>query len=454
MNQVVSAQVVYCSGIGGAGVSALARLLKLQGKIVLGSDAGDNMMTADLRKEGLTVFVPQAAEHIPASCDLFIYSDAVPTDHPERVVAKDRGIPSFSYFEALGLFFEQYKVRVAISGTHGKTTTSAMVALTLIEAGLDPTVVVGSKITQLNSNARLGKSDIMVVEACEHQAHMLQLKPTHIIVTNIEEDHLDYYNDLDHIVMTFQRYINSLGSEGVFIKNNDDSESAELGHDGKIVTFGIDSVADVKVSKIETAAGKQHFWVGNQEFTLRIPGAFNVANACATIALTRELGVADEVIAKALAVYSGTWRRFELKGEFRKKALVISDYAHHPTAITSTLKAAKEFYPNKRLVVVFQPHQRNRTEKLFEKFKLAFGPADLVIITEIFDVMGREQALNPAASGQALARAVEGQGKYCLYAQDLNKARQLIEEFIEKDDVLLIMGAGDIYKLADELVQS
>ncbi|MEK7540112.1 MAG: Mur ligase family protein, partial [Patescibacteria group bacterium] len=334
-----------------------------------------------------------------------------------------------------------------------KTTTSAMVALTLIEAGLDPTVVVGSKITQLNSNARLGKSNIMVVEACEHQAHMLQLKPTHVIVTNIEEDHLDYYNDLDHIVMTFQRYINSLGSEGVFIKNNDDSESAELGCDGKVVTFGIESAADVKVGKIETAQGKQHFWVGQQEFTLRIPGKFNVANACATIALARELGVTDEISVKALASYSGTWRRFELKGEYRK-ALVISDYAHHPTAITSTLKAAKEFYPGRRLVVVFQPHQRNRTEKLFEKFKLAFAVADFIIITEIFDVLGREQVLNPAASGQALAKAVEGQGKYCLYAQNLTKARSLLEEFLEKDDVVLIMGAGDIYKLADELVLS
>lgn len=453
MNTVVSAKVIYCSGIGGSGVSALARLLFAQGKQVLGSDAGENMMTADLRQEGLTVFVPQGAEHIPADCDLFIFSDAVPADHPERVAVKERGILSMSYFEALGLFFEQYKVRVAISGTHGKTTTSAMVALTLIEAGLDPTVVVGSKITQLGSNARLGKSDLIVVEACEHQAHMLQLKPTHIIVTNIEEDHLDYYNDLDHIVMTFQRYINSLGSEGVFIKNNDDSESAELGCDGRVVTFGIESAADVKVSKIETAHGKQQFWIGSQEFSLRIPGKFNVANACATIALARELGVADEVIAKALAAYSGTWRRFELKGEFRK-ALVISDYAHHPTAITSTLKAAKEFYPGRRLVVIFQPHQRNRTEKLFEKFKLAFNAADFIIITEIFDVLGRETTQNPEASGQALAKAVEGQGKYCLYAQNLSKAREILEEFVEKDDVVLVMGAGDIYKLADELVKS
>lgn len=452
MNAVVIAKSVYCSGIGGSGVSALARLLKLQGKQVMGSDAAENIMTADLKTLDIPIFVPQAAEHIPANCDLFIYSDAVPVDSPERLAAKERNLPSYSYFEALGLFFEQYTTRVAISGTHGKTTTSAMVALTLIEAGLDPTVVVGSKITQLNSNARLGKSNIMVVEACEHQAHMLQLKPTHVIVTNIEEDHLDYYHDLDHIVMTFQRYINSLGSEGVFIKNVDDSESNDLGYDGKVVTFGIDAPADVRATKIQSEPGQQKFMVGEQPFSLRIPGNFNVANATATIALARTLGISDDISSQALAKYSGTWRRFELKGEYRK-ALVISDYAHHPTAITSTLKAAKEFYPGRRLVVVFQPHQRNRTQKLFEKFKTAFTQADLIIITEIFDVLGRESGQAATVSGQDLATAVEQQGKLCMYAADLEKARELLNEFIEKDDVLLVMGAGDVYTLADQLVR-
>lgn len=451
MNPVTQATHVYCSGIGGAGVSALAKILHGLGKQVMGSDAAENNMTQDLHSLGIQIFVPQDALHIPDNCDLFIYSDAVPQDHPERLAAKQRNLPSFSYFEALGLFFEQYKTRIAISGTHGKTTTSAMVALTLIEAGMDPTVVVGSKITQLNSNARLGKSDIMVVEACEHQAHMLQLKPTHIIVTNIEEDHLDYYHDLDHIVMTFQRYINSLGSEGVFIKNNDDSESAELGFDGKIVTFAIDDEADVRAQHIESSRGKQTFQVGGKDFSLRLPGSFNVSNACAVIALARTLGISDDITSKSLAGYTGTWRRFELKGEYRK-ALVISDYAHHPTAIHSTLKAAKEFYPDRRVVVVFQPHQRNRTQKLFKQFTTAFAPADLIIITEIFDVLGREKPGEVKVSGQDLAKAVERQGKYCLFAPSLEKARELIDEFIEKDDVLLVMGAGDIYTLADKLV--
>lgn len=449
MNKVVQSTSVYCSGIGGSGVSALARLLKLQGKQVTGSDAAENMMTTDLEHIGVQVFVPQAAKHIPENCDLFIYSDAVPADHPERVMAQDRKIPSYSYYEALGLFFQKYSTRIAISGTHGKTTTSAMAALMLIEAGLDPTVVVGSKMTQLNSNARLGKSNIMVVEACEHQGHMLQLKPTHVIVTNIEEDHLDYYNDLDHIVMTFQRYINSVGSEGVFIKNMDDSESQELGYDGKIVTFGVDNPADVQATHIEYSAGKQTFMLGNQPFSLRVPGKFNVANALATITLGRTLGVPDQVIQSSLAAYSGTWRRFELKGTYHG-ALVISDYAHHPTAITSTLKAAREFYPGRRLVVLFQPHQRNRTRRLFDKFKVAFGPADLVIITEIFDVLGRETD-NPHISGADLVQAVESQGKMCLFAPTLEKAEEVLGEFVEKDDVVLIMGAGNVYTLADKL---
>jgi UDP-N-acetylmuramate--alanine ligase len=217
------------------------------------------------------------------------------------------------------------------------------------------------------------------------------------------------------------------------------------------VTFGIDAPADVRATKIESADGRQTFMVGSQTFSLRIPGSFNVSNACAVIALARTLGVADDVIAKALADYSGTWRRFELKGEYRK-ALVISDYAHHPTAITSTLKAAKEFYPGRRLVVVFQPHQHNRTQKLFEKFKVAFTPADLIIITEIFDVLGRDTGPAAGVSGQDLAHAIEQQGKLCMFASDLKKAHDLLNEFIEKDDVLLIMGAGDVYTLADQLV--
>lgn len=443
---------IYCSGVGGSGVSALARLLHLQGKTVIGSDAAENMFTHDLSALGVDIRVPQDPQAIPPDCDLFIYSDAVPANHPERQAATQRNISQLSYFEALGLFFDQYKIRIAVSGTHGKTTTTAMTALTLIEAGLDPTVVVGSKVTQLNSNARLGKSDIMVVEACEHQAHMLQLRPTHIIITNIEEDHLDYYHDLDHIVLTFQRYINSLGSEGVFIKNADDSESTEIGFDGKIVTFGIDEPADVRASHIHTQDAQQTFQVGGENFSLHIPGRFNVANACATIALARTLGVADSVIRKSLAKYVGTWRRFEIKGTY-KQAIVVSDYAHHPTAISSTLKAAREFYPHRRLVVVFQPHQHNRTARLFTKFETAFEAADFVILTEIFDVLGRENLQDKAFSGEALAKAVEKHGKYTIFAPTLERARQQIDEFVEPNDVLLIMGAGNIYQLAENLTQ-
>lgn len=444
---------VYFIGMGGIGISGLAKILKWQGKEITGSDKYKSEITEDLEAEQIKVLIGQKAENVPEDADLYVYSAAVPEDNPERKKIAELGLQDkeASYFDTVGELMKQYEYTIAISGTHGKTTTTAMLALVLTKAGLDPTVIVGSKIKQLGSNARLGRDNkFFVVEACEHQEHMMLLNPQAIVLTNIEEDHLDYYRDLEHIQISFQNYINKLPKEGVLIKNNDDSECQELGFDGKIVTYGIESKADAMAKNIRKEQQLQKFKVGRSLFTLQIPGDFNIYNALSVVAIARELGVKDDDIKEALQEFTGSWRRFEKVGQY-KGATVISDYAHHPTAIEGTIKAAKEFFPQRRIVVLFQPHQHNRTRKLFKSFTTCFKEADLLMMHEIFDVPGREENKDQDVTGKKLAKAVEGTGKYVFYAEDFNKAKQLLSEHIEKNDVLLILGAGDIYKVAEEI---
>ncbi|EKD76703.1 MAG: UDP-N-acetylmuramate-L-alanine ligase [uncultured bacterium] len=447
------AQSIYCIGIGGAGVSGLARIAKKHNKIVAGSDAVAGTVVRQLQQEGITVYTPQAAEHVPLDFDLYVYSDAVPETHPERAKLIANGLQDkcYSYFKAVGEIMRVYHQRVAVSGTHGKTTTTAMLTLVMAAANIDPTAIVGSSIKALNSNIRVGKDkDTFIVEACEYRAHMLELHPTAIILTNIEEDHLDYFRDLDHIQATFQQYINHLPEHGIFVRNADDSESAELGFDGTTVTFGIHEPADYMAENIIKQGHAQAFTVGKDKYTIHVPGDFNVYNALAVIAYCRHIGIAAKTIQIGLDQFTGTWRRFELVGQY-KGADVISDYAHHPTAIHSTLKAAREWYPERRIVIVFQPHQHNRTRRLFEQFVTAFEEADLTILQEIYDVTGREAVEDKAVSSKDLARRIEERGKIVLYSPSATKTKQLLAEHVEANDVVLIVGAGDIYIVADDL---
>lgn len=345
---------------------------------------------------------------------------------------------------------KDFEYGITISGTHGKSTTAAMIANILIDAGLDPTVIIGSIASEFNSNARHGGRKFFVVEACEHFAHMLKLHPRLIVLTNIEEDHLDYYRDLEHIVMTFQKYINGLPVNGVLVKNSDDSESKELGFDGQIITYGIDQIADQQATNIRYDHLQQYFCSGGVDFHLNIPGKFNVYNALAAITVARHLHIAEEVIQKTLANFRGVWRRFQILGEYRG-ATVISDYAHHPTAVRSTISAAKDFYPKRRLITVFQPHQHSRTKKLFKKFVESFAAADFVILQEIFDVVGREAENDQNISSRDLVKVIEQRGKYAFFANSPVETRRAIDELLEPNDVLLIMGAGDIYQLAENL---
>ncbi|MCW1930670.1 MAG: UDP-N-acetylmuramate--L-alanine ligase [Candidatus Kerfeldbacteria bacterium] len=450
MGNLSAAQHIYFSGIGGIGMSALAQLLASEGKKISGSDIARSEMIERLELQGISVGLTQDGSGIRAGIDLCIFTSAVPPTHPERQACERLGIPTLSYFEAVGEYAKEFENVIAISGTHGKSTTTALIGLILAEAGFNPTVIVGTVVSEFHSNARKGAKTYLVVEACEYKEHMMNIHPSMIVLTNIEADHLDYYRDLEHITQTFQKYIDGLPKNGTLFKNVDDQESVDLSTDARTVTYGSTRQCEYRATNIAVNGKTQTFSVAGENYSLHIPGKFNVYNATAAIAVSSTLDITQSTIDSVLKKFRGVWRRFEVVGDYHG-ATVISDYAHHPTAVHSTIKAARQFYPGKRVVVVFQPHQRDRTMKLFDGFTQSFSEADLVIIQEIYDVAGREGG--EQISSRDLVKAVEKVGKYAFYTRDVAHTRQEIDELIEKDDVVLIMGAGDIYHLAQALCQ-
>ncbi len=430
MNFFDGAKKIFFVGIGGIGVSALAKLFKNQGKEIIGSDKYSSEITDSLKKQGIKIFIGHQEKNLDFDTDLVIYSPAVPLEIPERKKAAELGIKQLSYPQVLGLISKD-KYTIAISGTHGKSTTTAMLALILTEANLDPTVIVGSKIkhSEFDENLRIGKGQYFVVEACEWRAHMLELDPKIIILTNIEPDHLDYYKTFKNLKNAFKRYVRKLHRNGLLIFNADDKGCVEIAKSAKCktVSYSIKSGLD---------------------FSLQVPGQFNIYNALAASTCALKLGIKPEIIKKTLADFKGIWRRFEKVGEY-KEALIFSDYAHHPTEVKETLKAAKEFYPKRRLVVVFQPHHFDRTKRFFESFIRAFDKADFVILNEIYDVPGRE--VKKEISSKDLVGELKKRKIKSIFTKNLEQTKKVLLENIQKEDMVLIMGAGDIYQLSTSL---
>ena len=455
---------VHFIGIGGIGVSAIAKMMILLGKKISGSDLNRSEITDVLEKRGAKIFIGHQKGNLAKDIDLVIYSPAVPENNPERLKAKELKISQFSYPEFLGELSKNY-FTIAVSGTHGKTTTTALLGLILEKAGFDPTVIVGSKVKNFpEGNFRFGKSKYLVVEACEWRAHMLKLSPKIIVLTNLEADHLDYYQDLDNIIFHFQKYIDKLPGEGKIILNVDDENLLRrlLPH-RKVISYGIKKPADLMAKNIEIGSGFQKFELSSElsspelhsSISLKIPGVFNIYNALAASACALTLGVKPEIVKEILEQYQGCWRRFEINELKIKnyKLKIVSDYAHHPTAVKATIKAAREFYPNQRIFVVFQPHHHHRTKVLFNDFVRSFNEADLVIISEIYKVAGREEEKNQDISSKDLVEAIKKNEKRkdIFYAQDLNEAKKIILANVQNNDILLIIGAGDIYKIINLL---
>lgn len=438
---------IHFIGIGGIGVSALAKYYLEKGCQVSGSDLVSSEITKALRKKGAKLLIGEhKAKNLPKNVDLVIYSPAVPKDNPELKEAKKLKIKCLSYPEALGELTKKY-FTIAVSGTHGKSTTTAMAGLLLKKAGFDPTVIVGTKLKEFrNSNCRVGKSRYLVIEADEWQASFLNYWPKIIVLTNIEKEHLDYYKNLNNILKTYKEYIRHLPKDGVLIVGNEDDENTRrIIFNSQFPISNQFSIINYQASKSKDAQKLRKI--------LKVPGEYNVSNALASLAVARVLKIPDKISFKALSEYRGSWRRFEIKKfkipDSRFKILVISDYAHHPTEIKVTLEAAREKFTRKKIWCVFQPHQYQRTFYLFKDFVKAFSkaPIDKLIITDIYDVAGREKGkIKEKISSEKLIEAINK--PWAIYLPKEEIVRYL-KKNLKGREVVIIMGAGDIYKLVD-----
>jgi len=424
---------IHFIGIGGIGISALAQYYLAKDHKVKGSDLVFSEVIEKLEEFGIKVILgPHRAENIDKDTELVIHSPAVQKDNPEFEKAKELNIKILSYPQALGELTKEY-FTIAVSGTHGKSTTSSMIALTLIEAGFDPTVIIGTKLKEFNdNNFRIGKSKYLIIEADEWQASFLNYNPDIIVLTNIEEEHLDYYKDLDHILDTYKKYISNLKDNGLIIANKDDNNISKV-----VENFKPYSLEQPEADKLN----------------LKIPGKHNIYDALACLETARSLDIPDDVSFKVLSNFKGSWRRFEIKNvEFNNKPLtLISDYAHHPTEIEATLKAARQGFPDKKIWCVFQPHQYQRTHFLFNNFVKVFSESliDKVIITDIFDVAGREKGeIKDKTDSRDLVKKINKSDVQYLAKE---KIKDYLKDSLRGEEVVIIMGAGDVYKLLESI---
>lgn len=447
------ARRVHFVGVGGVGQNAIARVLLEAGLPVSGSDLQASDAIRDLEKLGARVAVGHEAAHVEGA-GLVVISSAVPPDNPEILRAGELGIPVVKRAELLGEMTRN-RASICVAGTHGKTTTSAMIALALARAGLDPTVLVGGTVPALGAGGRFGRGPHLVAEADEFDGSFLRFSPSVAVVTNVEADHLDFYRDLAAIVETFQAFVGRVPADGHLIACHDDPVAAGLGAytAGRTTTYGLEPGADwqaVNVEPNQTGGNDFTALLDASEFgrfRLAVPGRHNVANALAGVAVGHLCGVSAEALAEALAAFGGVRRRFELKGAVRGVD-VYDDYAHHPTEIVATLRAARERHRG-RLWCVFQPHTVNRTKALFDDFARAFGDADRVLVLDIYVPSGREKVSGEVTSGD-LVRAMGHPGAE--HVGGLEAAvRRLVAE-TRAGDLVITMGAGDVYRVGEEFL--
>ncbi|MBI5220222.1 MAG: UDP-N-acetylmuramate--L-alanine ligase [Candidatus Liptonbacteria bacterium] len=465
---------VHLIGIGGIGVSYLARWFLAQNWAVSGSDLISSEITRELSKEGVNIKIGHRSSHLPRNADLVIYSQAIQPENPERRAAERLGLRTISFPQAVGWLTEEYRT-VAVSGAHGKSTTTALAALITVVARLDPTVFVGTKLKEFGgSNFRIGKSDLLILEADEYGRAFLNYTPTYAVVTNIDREHLDVYRSLADIQRTFCNFLARVKPGGVLVLNRDNPplwqkrkaiERKAKSKKVRVVWYGLQSAAARKVRKV-----------------LKIPGEHNVSNATAAFELARALKIPERTALRAIGRFAGTWRRMEYKGELRIEnrefskeqlntssssiltskfsLLVYDDYAHHPTEIRATLAAFRQKYPHSPIVCVFQPHQARRLRLLFSEFATAFGDADAVVFIPMYAVAGRDTA-DPRFTSQTLAHAVQRKypAKKVIYLADPKNLKITVGSLLLPTPysplttpILVLMGAGNIVDLTDRLL--
>lgn len=448
-------QHIHFIGIGGISMSGLAQILLGAGFTVSGSDSKPSKLTQHLEEHGAKIFYGQCAENISKDYDCVVYTAAIHPDNPEFSRCVEYGLPMLTRAELLGQIMKNYETAIAVSGTHGKTTTTSMISSILLAAKKDPTISVGGMLDAIGGNIRVGKSETFITEACEYTNSFLSFHPTMSIILNVEEDHMDFFKDLEDIQNSFRLFTKKLPKDGVLIINQEiqDYERIIEGLDCQIITYGMDPSCDyyaVNVSYNDHACGQFDVMYHGEclgHLTLAVTGEHNVSNALSAVAAARYLGISMEQIQAGLLGFHGTDRRFQYKGTLNG-VTIIDDYAHHPTEIRATLHAARN-YPHREIWCIFQPHTYTRTKAFFEEFAESLALADHVVLADIYaaretDTLGMSSAL--------LAEEIAKKGTDCHYFPTFEEIADFVKSHCIHGDLLITMGAGDVVNIGESLL--
>ncbi|MBR5478824.1 MAG: UDP-N-acetylmuramate--L-alanine ligase [Clostridia bacterium] len=440
---------IHIAGIGGVSMSALAEALNYKGFVVTGSDMNDGEHIERLRCIGIKISVGHRAENVD-DADLVIRTAAIHDDNPEIAAALAKNIPVFERAQAWGEIMRDYKNALCISGTHGKTSTTSMCTYIALEACLDPQVMVGANLAKIGGNLRLATSDLFIAEACEYCDSFLSFVPTIAVVLNVEEDHLDYFPNIEAIIKSFRTFCELVPEDGCVIYNADDDNTCKAveGIDRKTLSFGIDN-GELRAKRIKEGEEGTSFTLFRDneelvEINLAVHGKHNVYNALAAIASALVLGVSPKCIATGLSKYDGVSRRFELKGKYND-ALIYDDYAHHPSEVRATLESVKSM-GFKRIICAFQPHTFTRTRDLAEEFAKTLSIADVVYVADVFPA--REKPIE-GVNSELISSKIDGAGNL----HSMEEIAEDIKRIASSGDIVLVMGAGDITKLSKMLCE-
>lgn len=446
---------IHFIGIGGISMSGLAEILLQEGFAISGSDSRESELTAHLEGKGARIHYGQCAENITEDIDAVVYTAAIHPDNPEFAAARAAGIPMLTRAELLGQIMKNYQTAIAVSGTHGKTTTTSMLSMILLEAQKDPTISVGGILHEIGGNIRVGQSGTFLTEACEYTNSFLSFHPTVNVILNIEEDHLDFFKDLQDIRNSFHRFAMLLPKDGLLVMNGEISHPEEItaGVDAKVIFYGLSGTEDCTARNISyNQTGCARFTavyrgevLGDVE--LCVPGVHNISNALASIAASTELGISFDSIRKGLELFHGTDRRFQYKGKVNG-VTIIDDYAHHPTEIEATLKAAAN-YPHREIWCVFQPHTYTRTKAFMHEFAEALSLADHIVLADIYAARETDTL---GISSRTLQEEIRKLGHECEYFPSFEEIEQFLLKKCIHGDLLITMGAGDVLKIGENLL--
>lgn len=447
---------IHFMGIGGISMSGFAELLHSIGFTISGSDSKESNITKHLEQLGIVIVYGQTASNITSDIDLVVYTAAISPDNLEFIAAKQKQIPMMDRAEMVGQIMKNYDTAIAVSGTHGKTTTTSMISDIFLAADLDPTISVGGILKEINGNLRIGKSQNFITEACEYTNSFLKFNPKISIILNIEEDHLDFFHDINEIRHSFRLFSEKLPEDGVLIINGEIENFSSIIENlkCKIITYGINNIYDISATNItydEIGRGEYDLMENNkiiEHISLNVVGLHNISNSLAAIALARYLNIPMNMIKKGLISFQGADRRFEYKGKLNG-ITIIDDYAHHPTEIIATLKAAKK-YPHHSIWCVFQPHTYTRTKAFLNEFAEALSYADKIILTDIY--AAREKDLGEISS-KDLWDKLKNKNKEVYYFSDFKEIEKFLFEHCVSNDLVITMGAGDIVTVSEALLK-